>query len=55
MAIQTQGAEQAVIGWRALAKAEVDQITKGQRDQQNGGGSQAEQDKRQRNTRPIRP
>jgi hypothetical protein len=55
MTIQTQGAEQAAVGWRTLAKAEIDQVTKGQRDQQNGGGSEAEQDKRQRNTCPIRP
>ena len=54
MAIQTQGAEQAAIGWRTFAKAEIDQVTKGQWDQQNGGGSEAEQDERQRNSRPIR-
>ena len=29
MTIQTQGAEQAVVGWHTLAKAEIDQVTKG--------------------------
>lgn len=55
MPVQAHCTEQAGTGLGPVAEAEIDEITKRQRHQQNGCGTQAQQDKGQRESRPVGP